>query len=773
MFLYVPKTQLKQYEIAAEIFNNLYFEITGCSIAYKDVVDDDDDIITFGDSAVNSFIAELIVSGKIPELNVKAGTDEYTVNVYDVDGRRILLLAGGLGRSTIYAVYDYFKRVYRCRYYWDGDVIPCVKGIDPFKFEGFIEKPKFQYRGIRYFAHRGVKRFQAEMWGFEDWKREIDYLLKTRCNLFMLRIGQDDLFQKAFPNIVTYPTERNADEYDFRDKCGFWAAQGFNDRRPFWSLEYRGKLRKQVLDYAFDRGLIHPEDCGTMTHWYSPTPREFTESKQPKLFGQNSAVNKALAVFDIRDDDAFDYYNKLMETHIKEYGRPEMFHTIGFAERTFSSDRETNKRMKRYVYARFLQYLREKYPNSPVLIAAWDLWLTYRSEEVCEMLKTLDSDQCIIFDYTSDGAYSNNFTKWGIVGKFPWVFGSFIGYESNNDVLGRYDLTESRLKIAKEDVMCKGYVLWPELSHSDTLMLEFYKENLWDDKLTTVEEIVKVLSEGRYTCAQKELLGVWERFLPIVKLTHWNATENSPMFLKEYCYYSDLNSMLKLIVEQEESKVLSMFDSDFYKAIELKDAAAECLEMIANLELLIKSDRFAVRDTFDIARTIVGRYIHFAFIAEMLFIKQFRDGKCTENEIYNMAKLIQKLFVSLSEMLESNSEISLNSSYEYISNVARVFGGFETTLKLNALAHYDRCNIYELVNEIFIKENAFFQKEISSFIETHNIDGAVERFEKEEEKIVDDFLKTPLKEMAPHSSSNMFNAIRIAADAIKNTTFCF
>ena len=40
------------------------------------------------------------------------------------------------------------------------------------------EEAHFEYRGIRYFAHRGLTRFQAEHWGPEDWKREIGRLVE-------------------------------------------------------------------------------------------------------------------------------------------------------------------------------------------------------------------------------------------------------------------------------------------------------------------------------------------------------------------------------------------------------------------------------------------------------------------------------------------------------------------------------------------------------------------------------------------------------------------
>ena len=91
--------------------------------------------------------------------------------------------------------------------------------------------------------------------------------MKKRFNLFMLRTGIDDLFQRAFPGDVPYPPT------DGMDPDG--VDRSYDDRTSFWPLRYRGELRKQVLHYARDRGLLHPEDTGTITHWYSHTPSSF------------------------------------------------------------------------------------------------------------------------------------------------------------------------------------------------------------------------------------------------------------------------------------------------------------------------------------------------------------------------------------------------------------------------------------------------------------------------------------------------------------------
>ena len=119
----------------------------------------------------------------------KDGYDAYRMK----SDEKGLELASVNGRSALYAVYDFLERRGGCRWFWDGDVVPKgpvpdIAGLD------VLEQSSFEFRGLRYFAHRGLTRFQAEHWGLEDWKREIDWCVKRRLNRVMPRIGMDDAF---------------------------------------------------------------------------------------------------------------------------------------------------------------------------------------------------------------------------------------------------------------------------------------------------------------------------------------------------------------------------------------------------------------------------------------------------------------------------------------------------------------------------------------------------------------------------------------------------
>ena len=724
-----PEGRHSAYKAAAEKFRELAKAVAGldCTLIPDSSVNFEnltfqDETVLIGSDAVNSVVAHLYLKGIAHCNNIRTGSDEYAIKTFTINGSRLLLLADGRPRAALYAVYRYFELFCGCRWFWDGDRIP--ENSLPFEDINLTESPRFQYRGIRYFAHRSLHRFQAEHWSFEDWKREIDWLLKKRLNMFMLRIGLDDLFQKAFPDIVSYPKLHEP----LRE-----AGEGYDDRTLFWSLQYRGELRKKILDYAFSLDLIHPEDCGTMTHWYSRTPYDFLEKVKPKLLAalEGDTYNEITGkVWDILDDENLDNYFHLTETHIKEYGKPEIFHTIGLAERHFSEDREENLRLKMYVYHRICAYLKEKYPNAPLLIATWDLWQEYTAEEVARLIPHFDKNQAIIFDYTSDTVLDNNFTNWGVVGKFPWIFGMFSGYEPTSDIRGDYELTNRRLKIAKADDKCSGFVLWPELSHGDIFTQEYLSYNAWEKDTPEIETLVEKFCRDRYAkCDTEKMLSVWQKFMPIVKLNHWSSKDyGSDIFFKIFF-------LAKFPEKLNEENLQRIADAKHYK-----NDAAEVL--FALCDFAENTDQMLTRDIFDIARSVLYRYINFGIIN----VQKLYAEKAEIATLKKAAEDTERLLSCFTNLLSLHSDFSLYDTLKKTESVTETGRNFEGALKQNAGCIYSRSQIYENSKYLYEGEMKLLFDEVIRCAET----GDTLDVKKTEEKaapIRDYYYNTPLCDM--------------------------
>lgn len=732
----------KAYEIAADTFASLAREVSGAEcrvltdVEYKEAHGAEDFFVLIGSDAANPITASLYLSKKTDGFNIRYCTDDYCIRTVSADGEDFLILAGGRPRAALYAVYRYFELFLGCRWFWDGDRIKkgalVTGGID------ISESPRFDYRGLRYFAHRGLHRFQAEHWGFDDWKNEIDWMLKKRLNLFMLRIGLDDIFQKAFPDTVSYPE---------RDETPREAGKGFDDRTLFWSLEYRGELRKRLLGYAFERDLMHPEDCGTMTHWYSRTPYEFLEKKAPKMLPQYTSfyAEPTGLVWDVRENENLVNYFKLTEAHVKAYGKPELFHTIGLGERLYSSDPEENRRMKLYVYRRIASYIKENYPNSPLLIASWDLWMRFTPEEVRELVGELDPSQSVILDYTSDTVRENNFTKWGICGRFPWIFGVFGAYEPESDIRGDYGYINERLELAKADPFCKGMILWPELSHGDPLMAEYLAVNSWDGNTAEIAEFIEKYCEDRYCEGSVSgMKAVWHEFLPIISLTAWNTDDSIRQS------GSLIFPRLAQGADFDKSKV-EIYRHDLGERLAYIGTAAEVLSRLSEIEA---EDAQMKRDMTDIARTVIGRFTDaFLLAAELDFAENGVGAKTV-----SLLERARGLLRCLRDLLATHNDFSLYESLRLLQAETDTNPNFERTLKNNAECEYCRSYVYENAEYLYLPELDIIIGELSgAYSEGREINSKAILSHIEENKRR--YFETPLAKMDDEKPKAVFSEI--------------
>ena len=580
--------------------------------------------------------------------------DEYRVT----SGKGALAFRGANVRALQYAVYDYFSQCCGCRWYWDGDSVPQADAV-PTENVDLRASSRFEYRGIRYFAHRGLTRFQAEHWGFEDWTREIDWCVKNRLNLFMLRIGQDDLFQKAFPETCPYPDP---------SKPVPEALDRYDNRSLFWSLQFRGKLRKKVMDYAFARGLMSPEDFGTMSHWYSRTPYSFLDRMKPAFLPQQggSYGHETDRVWDIRDRKWLDAYWKLTQASIDNYGRPDLLHTIGIAERHCFTNRADNLRMKLDLLNRLVDNARSHYPDAPVLFAGWDFYLTWKAEEVRRLLPTLGARNVILWDYEADAYDRTNFTEWDVIGKFPYTFGIFYGMEMCLDVRTCYDRIIARQRKIADDPMCKGYLWWPESSHTDPLGLAYFTANAWRADRTDVNALLADLCRGRYGDQAESLRKVWLDALPVST--------------NVYGPWSD-NAGLRFHMLMTQPEVLE-------KACTNGTPVRTCADVPRLLRALADvrwEGTFVRRDTIDLARTLADRLV--LLLTDDLY-----------GNIANIAPIVG----DFTDLLALHTDYSLWDSYVRLDAIEPIRNpDFDKVLFENAVNDYCSSHQYEAFAQVF------------------------------------------------------------------------
>jgi len=625
-------------------------------------------------------LSKEMVSFSIDPNVSKSGNDAYSI-VSKGGSSPAVTIKGSNLRSVLYAVYDLLERRGGCRWFWDGDVVPKKGSID-FSNLDVHEESRFEYRGIRYFAHRGLMRFQAEHWGPDEWKREIDWCLKKRLNLFMLRIGQDDIFQKAFPDTCSYP-----------DPAKPLSGQHsiYNNRSLFWPLEFRGKLRKEVMDYAFARGMMAPEDFGTMTHWYSRTPQDFLDKMNPDFLPQAKGSGygeQSGLVWDIRKKKWMDAYWKLTDASIAAYGKPEILHTIGVAERKMSDDPRENRRRKIDWTNMLLGEAAKRYPGCRRILAGWDLYCMKESSEVREFLCKIPED-VLIWDYEADAYDRTNFTEWDVIGKRPYTFGVFMAYEAGLDMRTDYDLLASRQKLVSDDPMCKGFIFWPESSHTDSLGIEWFARNSWRADKADVRHVLRDYCKGRYAEEAEQMERLWLATIPVSTnmQSRWNK-----------------NALLTVLREFGEGLVKPERRSDWPAAKPDAHFAAlgDVVETLKGLDW--DKDEFLRRDMVDIARVWADRLAVESENRMVLAYLRWLDGDdSAKADVVREGSVARARLVALSDILATHSDFSICDTYEGLCKIHPVLlPSFSSVLVDNAANYYCASHQAELAVHCYI-----------------------------------------------------------------------
>ena len=611
---------------------------------------------------------------KIDKAISKSGNDAYSI----VSRGGVAVITGSNARSVLYGVYDLLERRAGCGWFWDGDRVPKRTAIDVSGLD-VHEESRFTWRGIRYFAHRGLTRFQAEHWGLDDWKREIDWCLKKRLNLFMLRIGQDDLFQKAFPETCAYPDASKA-----------LPGQGrrYDNRSLFWPLEFRGELRKAVMDYAFARGMMAPEDFGTMTHWYSRTPQDFLDKMKPDFLPQATGAygEPSGLVWDIRQKKWMDAYWRLTDAGIREYGRPGLLHTIGIAERRVSTNRLENLAMKKTWTNMLLSEAKRRHPESIRLLAGWDLYYMKTPKEVRAFLKSIPDD-VVIWDYEADAYRNTWFGEWDVVGRRPYVFGVFMAYEAGLDARLDYAKVAARQRLVADDPMCKGYIVWPESSHVDSVGLEWFAKNAWRADAPTVEPLVADYCARRYPGEAKAMSDLWLKTIPVStnmqNIWRWNA------------FLPILRIMGEGVAAKRENWPAPRPDNVF----------AELPDVVRTLQSLDwEKDEFLKRDMTDIARVWADRL---AVEAENRMFDEYfkwKNGDATAAKRFSdQAKTAVARLEALVSVLAVHTDFSICDSYDRLAKVHPIaYPGFFSVLVDNAANFYCASHQAELAHHCYV-----------------------------------------------------------------------
>jgi len=355
------------------------------------------------------------------------------------------------------------------------------------------------------------------------------------------------------------------------------------------------------------------------------------------------------------------------------------------------------------------------------------LMFKWKNEDVQNLLKEFDPQRTILLDYTADQLDRKTYHDWNAYKKFPWIFGVFHAFAGDSDMREDYRILQERIGEAVQDPQCLGLVLWPEISHSNTLLLEYLAANGWRPDLLDANAFVSRFCSVRYPSALvASMEEVWRPFVPIAGTHHWThvgagqkpsglAVQFDPHFrILTSSEYTNLTDERVKLHAAEYQRIM----------VPLREAPA-ILERLAQSATAGYANELWRRDAIDITRTIINR----ALKASLL----------KQNE-----SVSKGLMQQLGDLLALSDDFSLHATMKRLE-CAGELGGVaprinphtEQTLKGNSENNYCRAHQYELVRYVY-------QPELDEYWRKNPKARSASK-----KAIQDRFYDTPLAEMAP------------------------
>jgi hypothetical protein len=413
---------------------------------------------------------------------------------------------------------------------------------------------------------------------------------------------------------------------------------------------------------------------------------------------------------------------------------------------------------KLYVYRKTQQKIREHYPDAPLLIASWDFigW-KWTDEGVRRLLDEFDPQRTIILDYTSDCANKATFRDWGLLGRFPWIFGIFHGFARNSDIHEDYRLVEARLREAAGDALCRGMTVWSEISHSDTFLLEYLADNSWQPERPALAQATARYCRTRYPAKLAGAMQpLWAAFLPLAQSVHWSrggtGDTRSASFMEPQFRVITGGAMASLTPAR-----LAALEAEGKRIRPALEPVPEVLKALAGLAETSYENPLWRRDALDMARTVASRALFVAMARGASEMEAWRQKQTDADRVRRLAQLSQDLLAALGDVLALSDDFSMDATLRRLA-AAKPLGGVtptlnphtEQTLKGNAENDYCRSHHYELVEKVYRPEMAAYWKWVLRRLESGDRSPwrRPAEFTAQSGSIAEQFYQAPLATMA-------------------------
>ena len=223
--------------------------------------------------------------------------------------------------------------------------------------------------------------------------------------------------------------------------------------------------------------------------------------------------------------------------------------------------------------------------------------------------------------------------------------------------------------------MCKGYIFWPESSHTDTFLLRYFTANAWKGG-KSADELLEPFCRERYGQDADRMLRAWRRVIPLSSLYGWGGNYGARLTDNLMC--------------PSPRPLLEKRVNEMVRGVE---GAEEVFRLLADVDW---GNPFVRRDAVDLARTTLDRL---AETRRMTLVQGLGDWCRNEPKTETVSAIADdylRLVRAMTRLLALHADYSLADSYDRLNEVEPVANpAFEHVLVDNAVNGYCRSHQYE------------------------------------------------------------------------------
>ena len=291
--------------------------------------------------------------------------------------------------------------------------------------------------------------------------------------------------------------------------------------------------------------------------------------------------------------------------------------------------------------------------------------------------------------------------------------------------------------------MCKGFLFWPESSHTDTLALRYFTENAWRRGAVGIDDVLDEFCASRYGTAAEKMKRAWELTIPISRILGWGDNYGRTVV---YC-----TEGLPEGPASASSPSLG--------------AASAVFRLLSDVDL---NDEFVRRDAVDLARTVADRGITDLCCRMLKAYGAWCAGTGDGAHAVALAEAFARAGDLMADLLELHTDYSLYESYLRLKEIAEIRNQhFEKVLFDNAACDYCHSHQYELARHWY----APVMRELSEAIcwrarlgRREPLESQVQTAKTRRERLKE-IPFSELRPRAPRTASRLRSVLRHLADA--------